>query len=118
MGRVEKFVTLIPKSVTLRGVPGAPLKETVRIIPEKKYPFKIIGHNLSHENNIHYELEQVEHANGTEYVLTVENLKNDAGNYVETISLKTDSNTQPLINIHVRGYIREQQPQKGEQPGS
>ncbi len=118
MGQVEKFVTIIPKSVTLRGEPGASLKQTVRIIPEKKYPFRIIGHNLRNKNNIHYEFEQVKRADGIEYVLTVENLKKDTGNYVDTISLTTDSKARPSINIHVRGYIQDHQPQKVEQPGS
>ena len=112
MGHVDKFVTITPNSVTFRGVPGAPLQKTVRIIPEKKYPFKITGHNLSQGNNVHYELEQVEGSMGIEYVLTVENLKKDTGNYSDTISLKTDNNLQPSINIHVRGYIMDDQPPK------
>lgn len=110
MGRVDKFVTIIPKTVTLRGLVGNPIKKTVRIIPEKKYPFKIIDHNPSHGNNLRYELDQVERSQGLEYVLTVENLKKTAGNYHQTISLKTDSNIQPSINIRVRGYIQEHQP--------
>ena len=112
LGQVDQFVTIIPKSVTFRGTPGAPLKETVRVIPEKKYPFKIIGHNLSPGNNIRYELEQVEHPEGTEYVLTVENIREVTGHYDHTISLKTDSNIQPSLNIHVKGYIQDHQPQK------
>jgi len=112
MGRVDKFVTIVPKRVTLRGLVGSPIKKTVRIIPEKKYPFKIVEHTLAHGNNISYELKQVELAEGIEYVLTVENLKKEIGNYYNTISLKTDSKTQPSINIRVNGYIQDNQPTK------
>ncbi len=112
MGRVDKFVTIVPKRVTLRGLVGSPIKKTVRIIPEKKYPFKIVEHTLAHGNNISYELKQVELAEGIEYVLTVENLKKVIGNYYNTISLKTDSKIQPSINIRVNGYIQDNQPTK------
>jgi hypothetical protein len=107
MGRVDKFVTIIPESITLRGLVGTPLKKSVRIIPKKNYPFKIIGHSLHHGNSIRYELEQVEGSAGKEYILTVENQKNEPGNYVDVISLTTDSRIRPTINIYVKGYIRE-----------
>lgn len=112
MGRVEKFVTIIPKSLTLRGVVGNSIKQTMRIIPEKKYPFNIVGHNLSHGNNISYELEQVKRSERIEYLLTVENLKKEKGAYFNIISIKTDSKLKPSINIRVKGYIQDNQPIK------
>jgi hypothetical protein len=42
-----------------------------------------------------------------EYVLTVENLKNDTGRYFDTIKLTTDSKIRPEIKIYVYGYISE-----------
>ena len=111
-GPVEKFATIRPKHVSLRGYAGDPIKGQVSIISEKKYPFKIVEHTLNHGNDISYELEQVKLAGGIEYVLTVVNLKNVVGNYYNTISLKTDSKIQPSINIRVNGYIQYNQPIK------
>jgi len=42
-----------------------------------------------------------------EYVLTVENLKNDTGRYFDTIKLATDSKLRPEIKIYVYGYISD-----------
>ena len=93
----------------MHGLAENRISEIVKIIPEKKYPFKIVGHNLRFGSNIGYEIEQVERSEGIEYVLTVENLKKEKGNYYDIISLKTDSNIQPLIHIRVDGYIIDNQ---------
>jgi len=42
-GEVEKFVTIRPQHANMRGFVGDPIKGTVTIIPEKKYPFKILN---------------------------------------------------------------------------
>ena len=90
-GMVEKFVTIIPKNVILRGFVGGQLKTTVKIIPEEKYPFKIIESKAINGKNISFKLEEHKLSKGMEYVLTVENLKKDKGRYSDNISLKTDS---------------------------
>jgi len=41
-GQVEKFVTIRPKHINLRGYAGDTIKTSVFLIPEKKYPFKIL----------------------------------------------------------------------------
>ena len=114
MGHVDKFVTINPRRVALRGFAGDQLVQVVKIIPEKKYPFKIVGHNVINGNHIRYEIEEVKLSEGMEYVLTVENLKKEAGNYHATISLKTDSKIQSTIDIRVNGYIRDKQPTKNK----
>ena len=109
-GMVEKFVTIIPKNVILRGFVGEKLKTTVKIIPEEKYPFKIIESKAINGKNISFKLEEHKLSKGMEYVLTVENLKKDKGRYSDNISLKTDSEIRPLIRISVNGSIRDKQP--------
>jgi len=109
-GMVEKFVTIIPKNVILRGFVGDQLKTTVKIIPEEKYPFKIIESKAINGKNIRFKLEEHKLSKGTEYALTVENLKKDKGRYSDNISLKTDSAIRPLIRISVNGSIRDKQP--------
>jgi len=78
---------------------------TVKIIPEEKYPFKIVGDRTIHNQNFHYKLEEVKRSTKTEYVLTVENLKKEKGRYSDTIKLKTDSKIRPEIRIRVYGNI-------------
>ncbi len=104
-GNIERFVTLVPKRVSLRGYEGKQMVSTVKIIPEEKYPFKIVGSEALFGNNIRFKIEATKTSKRTEYVLTVENLKKDKGRYYDTISLKTDSKIRPLIKVRVNGYI-------------
>ena len=106
-GNVENFVTIVPKRVTLRGFFGDKIKSTVKIIPEKKYPFKISDVKAINGKYIHYTLEKNKSSEKMEYVLTVENLKNDKGRYFDTIKLTTDSKLRPEIKIYVYGYISD-----------
>lgn len=112
-GHVEKFVTITPARVNLLGYAGQPLKAVVKIIPEEKYPFKITGTETAGQKNIRYILEQAEPTKDKGYILTVENLKKDKGQYHEVIFLKTDSKIKPLLNIGVYGNILEPE-QKGK----
>lgn len=109
-GYVEKFVNIAPRSVRLRGYVGRTIKAVVKIIPEKKYPFKIIGSGLINPMNIRFTLEEAKPPRGAGYILTVENLKKEKGRYYDMISLKTDSKIKPLIKINVYGQIMEPQP--------
>jgi hypothetical protein len=110
--KIERFVTLVPKRVTLRGYEGNQLVTTVKIIPEEKYPFKIVGSEALFGNNIGYKIEETKSAKKIEYLLTVENLKKDKGRYYDTISLKTDSKIRPLIKVRVNGYILDKEKKK------
>ena len=111
-GNIERFVTLVPKRVTLRGYEGNQVVETVKIIPEEKYPFKIVGSEALLGNNIRHKIEEAKTSKKTAYVLTVENLKKDKGRYYDTISLKTDSKMRPLIKVRVNGYILDKDRKK------
>ncbi len=86
---------------------------TVKIIPEEKYPFKMVGDRTVHNKNFRYKLEEVKRSTKTEkteYVLTVANLKKEKGRYFETIRLKTDSKIRPEIRIRVYGNILDRPP--------
>jgi hypothetical protein len=106
-GNVENFVTIVPKRLTLHGVAGHPIKATAKIIPEKKYPFKIESVSVVNKKNISVKLEEAKDSKMTEYFLTVENLKKTTGRYFDTIKIKTDSNIRPEIKIHVVANISE-----------
>ena len=110
-GQVEKFVTIRPKHINLRGYTGDVIKATVSLIPEKKYPFKILKVSAKDGNNIKFELEEVELSANGAYKLKVENLKQNTGRYYDTIILETDSKIQPQLSVRVYGYLR---PRKSE----
>jgi len=105
-GQVETFVTIRPKHANMRGIVGEPIKGTVTIIPEKKYPFKIINLRAKDGKNIKYQLEETTVSDTTAYKLTIENLKTDAGRYYDTIILETDSKIRPQLSVRVYGYLR------------
>ena len=105
-GQVEKFVTIRPKHINLRGYTGDVIKATVSLIPEKKYPFKILKVSAKDGNNIKFELEEVELSANGAYKLKVENLKHDTGRYYDTIILETDSKIRPQLSVRVYGNLR------------
>ena len=105
-GQVEKFVTIRPQNVNMRGFVGDPIKGTVTIIPEKKYSFKILNLRAKDGKYIKYQLEETKESDTTVYKLNIENQKTDAGRYYDSIILETDSNIRPQINVRVYGYIR------------
>jgi hypothetical protein len=105
-GQVENFAVIRPKHVSLRGYAGDSLKGTISIIPEKKYPFKILEARAQNGKNINIELGEVKNSSGTAYELKVENLRQETGRYYDTIVLKTDSQVRPELNVKVYGYLR------------
>jgi len=110
-GQVEKFVTIQPKHVNLKGYTGESIKASVSLIPEKKYPFKIKKARAKNGNNIKFELKEVEESENGAYELKVENMKQDTGRYFDTIILETDSNVRPELSVRVYGNLR---PRKSE----
>ncbi len=104
-GLVENFVTIRPQHVSLRGFAGDPIKGQVSIIPEKKYPFKILEARAKDGKNIKFKLDEINSPNGQAYELNVENLREKTGRYYDTIILKTDSKVRPELNVRVYGYL-------------
>ena len=74
-GQVEKFATIRPKHINLRGYAGDSIKASVSVIPEKKYPFKILKARAKEGSNIKFELKEVAQSDDGSYELKVENLK-------------------------------------------
>ena len=110
-GQVEKFVTIRPKHISLRGYTGDSIKALVSIIPEEKYPFKILKISAKDGKNIKFQVDEVETSANGAYELKVENLKPNPGRYYDTIFLETDSKIRPKISVRVYGNLR---PRKSE----
>jgi hypothetical protein len=105
-GPVEKFVTIQPRQVNLRGYAGDPVASTVTITPGDKYPFKIVNSRARDGKNIRYRLETVKTAGSPAYKLKVENVKPDSGHYYDAIVLDTDSKIRPQVTVRVFGFLR------------
>jgi hypothetical protein len=105
-GPVKVFATITPENVRLFGPIDSALKETVRIVPEESYPFKILDAKAQVGKDIQYHISQDHQALSTTYLLTVENLKQTTGRFYDTITLTTDSRIKPKISIRVYGKIR------------
>ena len=105
-GPVEKFATIRPQHVSLRGYAGDSIKRKVTIIPEKKYAFKILKARATDGKNIDIKLDEVKKSGGQAYELKVENLKQETGRYYDTIILTTDSQIRPELSLKVYGYLR------------
>jgi hypothetical protein len=106
-GAVDKFATIRPQHVSMRGYVGDSLKSKVTIIPEKKYPFKILDARAQKGENINIVLAEVKKSSGQAWELKIENLRKKTGRYYDTIILTTDSKVRPQLNVRVYGYLRE-----------
>ncbi len=113
-GRVEKFASISPARILLRGPTGFPIKGVVRIIPEKKYPFTLSEVSDAKGKNISYSLEKIQNETAEEYLLTVINTRDTQGNYHEVITLPTDMDQRPEIKIWVYGELAAPLPEKKE----
>ncbi len=111
-GNVEKFATITPARIILRGPAGYPIKGTVRIVAEKKYPFTLPELDHFKGKNITYSLEKIQKETGNEYLLTVINARAVKGNYHEVIVLPTTLEKHPKIKIWVYGELSDPLPGK------
>jgi len=103
-GQVEKFATILPKTLRLTGEINQKIVGSVSIVPEKKYPFKILKAEAKNGKRIQYQLDE---GNGSAYKLNVETTSATPGIYSDAIVLKTDSPIQPEIPIRIFAQIRD-----------
>lgn len=115
-GYVKNFATIRPKRIQLTGAIDEEISQTVAIIPEKEYPFNIIETTAQQGNDIKLTLEEKQGDAGIEYQLTVENIRRQVGRYYDIITLKTDNELKPELQVRVYGNIIE--PKKEDQPVS
>jgi len=104
-GFVEKFASIKPERIFLNGYANIDLAITVTIIPEKKYPFNVLGTSAVNGDNISIKLDKKNDQKFTEYVLTVKNTAKVKGKYFDSVIIKTDNKIHPDIRIPVLGNI-------------
>jgi len=106
-GQVERFATVSPRTVSLRGFVGDSIRRTVRIQPSGKHPFKITGVRARNGRYIDYRLETKRNGNGrAEYLLQVENRRRKPGRYSDTVILDTDNKIRPQLFVRVFGHLK------------
>ena len=109
---VRQVVTITPRNVRLFGTAGKPLQQTVAIVPEEQFPFKIMKTAARDGRNIDYRLREEQNGSRVVYRLTVKNRKADQGSYNDRIELTTDSRYKPRLYINVHGRIGAAGPAK------
>lgn len=102
---MKKFATIKPRRVRFKGAVGEHLTETVTIVPEKDYPFTVLGISARKNKHIRYQLKEKNNSGVKTFLLAVENTKKDKGRYFDTIVVKTDSSERPELEIRVYGFI-------------
>ena len=105
--KVVRAVTLVPNRVRLFGESEKKIAQSVRIIPEKNYPFKIKEVKLFDGKNILYDLEETQSSGKLEYLLNIQNTCKKTIRYFDKITLITDNKAIPEIEIKVFGNISE-----------
>ena len=89
----------------MRGFIGEPIQTKVTIIPEEKYPFKVQKVRARDGRNIRFQLEEENNKEGLRYALIVENQRAQKGRYFDVITLETDSQIRPTLDVRVYGDL-------------
>lgn len=106
-GSVDRFATITPRMLSLRGVSGETMRGSVHIVPEEKYPFQILE-TYPVEGKLKVQVDEVTQDGRKAYALNVENLRTEAGSYNDTVRMKTDHPLQPEMDVRVYVYLRAQ----------
>jgi hypothetical protein len=104
-GPVDKFVTINPRMLNLRGTAGERLQGTMTVIPEEKYPFRLTGVQ-SREGRIKASFSETKQEGRSAYAILIESQRSEPGSYSDTLVLKTDSALQPELEARVYVYLR------------
>lgn len=105
-GMIDKIATISPTHIRLAGSVNEKITSEVLIVPEAKYPFNVIEALPEKGDNISLLLEEKTTDDGRSgYLLVVSNKKSTKGTYRDKITLKTTSQYQPEISLHLFGNI-------------
>lgn len=104
-GPVDRFVSITPRMLNLRGAAGERLQGTITVVPEEKYPFRLTGVQ-PREGRLKASFSESRQDGRPAYALKVENAMTEAGSYSDTLVLQTDSPVQPQLEVRVYVYLR------------
>lgn len=106
-GKVETVYSMTPKIAKLEGRSGERINTSIMVIPEPKYPFKILAIRAESEDRIQFQLEETMWEGRSAFRLHITNKRKEPGRYLDHLSLTTDSQAVPTIRIGVFGHIKE-----------
>ncbi len=100
-GPVEKFLTILPKTININGKEGSEGSGVATLIPEEKFPFKIISSKLNKGKNLDLDVSESKQDGKTVYSVKVTSDKEASGNFYDKVLIDTDSKIKPLITVWV-----------------
>lgn len=106
-GFVDTFADLSKKQVRLFGEVSDRLYDQVVITPKAEYPFTIEDIKARTGRYISFQIKEELNQGKRRYVLTIENIRKDKGNYSDVVLIFIDSALKKVIPIYVVGHIRE-----------
>ena len=104
-GTVEKFVDIKPKYISVTGIAGQDISGRVSVIPAQKYSYKMTEVNAMKGSDIQFAMSEKSFPEGNGYEILVKNRKTEPGRYHDVLSLKTDSDIQPIVKVSIYGNI-------------
>lgn len=105
-GKVKGFFQVTPMYVRLIGSQGKDIHTTVRIVPEKEYPFSVKSVKAKEGKDINLELKPLgKDPRKDGYTLVVSNIRTEMGAYRDFIFIQTDLKEKPTVRIPVTGRI-------------
>ncbi|MGD0819590.1 MAG: DUF1573 domain-containing protein [Desulfomonilia bacterium] len=105
-GVVRPVADITPTEARLTGNVGQKIKQTVTIAPRSENRFRILEVKAEKGDNIRCDLAETDLPDGIRYQLTIYNVKQEKGWYIDNIYLKTSSKKSPVLKVRVLGYIR------------
>lgn len=116
-GKVLIFAKIAPKYARLVGKSGTDIQKTITITREKAYPFKIVQAKARSGKDITFTIEEFSKEGADGYILTIENKREKAGRYADTLTLMTDSPVKSSLRVPVYGQIIRTEPGPAAAPG-
>ena len=99
-GKVDRVVTIEPRSVYLQGNQGDTLETIVEITPSQKYQFSILGLEQKPNTNIKASLIAPE-GDKKSWRIRIKAESDKAEQIYDLLTLKTDSKYRPTLAIRV-----------------
>ena len=105
-GQVRGFVSVSPGFIRLMGASGQSIRASVKVLPEKDFPFVIKEVKAKEGDNIRFDLKPLGKDPAKQgYELLVWNTRSEEGAYRDFVMIETDLKEKPSIRIPVSGRI-------------
>jgi hypothetical protein len=106
MGSVKGYLTISPRYVRLMGKADQKIQASIKVLPEKEFPFIIKKVKAKEGENIKFDLKPLGKDPAHQgYELLVWNTRSGEGSYRDFVMIETDLKEKPSIQIPVSGRI-------------